>query len=238
MLHPTIHILFEHLGKPWQASDNSDEGLLYIIKIQVNTSMFANPGINSKSIKRKWKVDMNPLGNMGSYENSGRTWYIASKIMQIASCATIHDTFTSPNLQALLMMIYCFKHEDLARKESRGNTRAVPWWSWPRDEHKHILTRSQSNLLNTSWKVNLLWWSEATTQLCLFFIMGDQKKGAIKKLNIAIKSSNQKLTHPCLPCHAHQNKQKTTNQYRKGDAFKVAGRILTKEILLQSSIFF
>ena len=157
--------------------------------------------------------------------------------MQIASCATIHDSFTSPNLQTLFMMIYCFRHEDLARKESRDNTRAVPWWSWPRDEHKHI-TRSQSNLLNTSWKVNLLWWSEATTHLCLFFYHGDQKKGAIKKLNPAIKSSNQKLTHPCLPCHAHQNKQKATNQYRKVDAFKVAGRILTKEILLQSSIFF
>jgi hypothetical protein len=69
--------------------------------------------------------------------------------------------------------------------------------------------------------------------------MGTRKKGAIKKLNLAIKSSNQKLTHPCLPCHAHQNKQKATNQYRKVDAFKVADRILflTRAILLQSSIF-
>jgi len=82
-------------------------------------------------------------------------------------------------------------------------------------------------------------WNEVKQQhICAFFYHGDQKKGAIKKLNPAIKSSNQKLTHPCLPCHAHQNKQKATNQYRKDDAFKVAGRILTKEILLQSSIFF
>ena len=126
--------------------------------------------------------------------------------MQIASCATIHDSFTSPNLQTLFMMIYCFRHEDLARKESRDNTRAVPWWSWPRDEHKHI-TRSQSNLLNTSWKVNLLWWSEATTHLCLFLSRGPEKRRHKK-----VKSSHQvkqSEAHPPLPsmsCTPEQTK--------------------------------
>jgi hypothetical protein len=47
------------------------------------------------------------------------------------------------------------------------------------------------------------------------FYHGDQKKGAIKKLNLPIKPSNRKLTHPCPPYHAHQNKQKATDQYRK-----------------------
>ena len=178
--------------------------------------MFANPGSTSvKASSENGRLIWSPLGNMGSYENSGRTWYIASKIMQIASCATIHDSFTSPNLQTLFMMIYCFRHEDLARKESRDNTRAVPWWSWPRDEHKHIITRSQSNLLNTSWKGNLLKWSEATTHLCLFLSWGPEKRRHKKvKYSHQVKQSEAHPPLPSMSCTPEQTKDNKPVQKR------------------------
>jgi len=213
MLHPTIHILFEHLGKPWQASDNSDEGLLYIIKIQVNTSMFANPGINSKSIKWKWKVDMKSFRKYG-FIRKLRTHMVYS-LQDHANCVVCYIQYMTPS------------HHLTSKHYS--------WWYivsntriWP--GKKAVATREPCrgghdlgmNISTSSLDHNpIFWthhekvtcWNEVKQQhICAFFLSWGPEKRRHKK----VKSSHQVKQSEAHPpsfhvMHTRTNKRQQTS---------------------------